>query len=59
MAMFVDARNAGYYINSCTTRANPTMGTVLEKLLAGARRLTDDWREADAAPPDGGMGASA
>ena len=51
VAMFVDAHNTGYYINSYTTKLNPTMDTVLEKLLAGVRRLQDEWREADFVPP--------
>ena len=51
LAMFVDAHNANYYMNSYTTKMNPTMDTVLEKLLAGVRRLNDEWREADAQPP--------
>ena len=49
MAMFVDAHNTGYYINSYTTKLNPTMDTVLEKLMAGIRRLQDEQRDADAA----------
>ena len=51
VAMFVDAHNTGYYINSYTAKLNPTMDTVLEKLLAGVRRLQDEWREADFVPP--------
>ena len=58
LAMFVDAHNTGYYINSYTTKLNPTMDTVLEKLLAGVTRLKEEWREADAAAQDGdGTGA--
>ena len=33
LAMFVDAHNTGYYINSYTTKLNPIMDTVLEKLV--------------------------
>ena len=35
------------------------MDTVLYKLLAGARRRTDEWRVADAAPPGEGENALA
>ena len=45
---FVDNHNAGYYINSYTTKLNPTMDTVMEKLFAGVRRLQEEWRDADA-----------
>ena len=34
MAMFVDAHNTAYYINAYTTKVNPSMDSVFEKLLA-------------------------
>ena len=40
-AMFVDAHNTGYYINAYTTKSNPGMDNVMQKLLAGLRRLKD------------------
>ena len=46
--MFVDAHNAGYYINSYTTKLNPTMDMVLRRLLDGVRRLADEWEAKDA-----------
>jgi hypothetical protein len=33
LAMFVVSHNAGYYINSYTTKVNPGMDGVLEKVL--------------------------
>ena len=39
LAMFADAHNSNYYINSDRTQMNPTMNTVPEELLAGVRRL--------------------
>ena len=43
LAMFVDSHNTGYYINSYTTKVNPGMDNVMEKLLNGVRRLRDQW----------------
>jgi hypothetical protein len=39
MDMFVDAHNAGYYINSYTTKVNATMDNVLRRLMEGIRNL--------------------
>ena len=47
LAMFVDAHNTGYLVNSYTTKLNPTMDGVLQKLLDGVRRLQDDWARED------------
>ena len=33
--LFADAHNAGFYINSYTTKLNPGMDTVLQRLLDG------------------------
>ena len=49
---FVDNHNAGYYINSYTTKLNPTMQNVLKGLLESIRRLNEEWQEAQAANPD-------
>ena len=46
---FVDNHNAGYYINSYTTKLNPTMDNVLRKLLDSVRRLQNEWQESAAA----------
>ena len=46
---FVDNHNAGYYINSYTTKLNPTMDNVLKKLLDSVRRLQNEWQESAAA----------
>ena len=46
---FVDNHNAGYYINSYTTKLNPTMDNVLKKLLDSVRRLQSEWQESAAA----------
>ena len=43
LALFVDAHNTGYYINSYTTKLNPTMDNVLRRLLDGVRRLLAEW----------------
>ena len=48
-AMFVDAHNTGFYINAYTTKSNPGMDNVMQKLLAGLRRLKDQWDAADSA----------
>ncbi len=48
-AIFVDAHNAGFYINSYTTKLNPTMDMVLRRLLDGVRRLNQSWQDRDAA----------
>ena len=44
---FMDAVNAGYYINSYTTKVNPGMGNVLQRLCDGVRRLRDEWDMAE------------
>ncbi|CAK0847613.1 unnamed protein product, partial [Prorocentrum cordatum] len=51
LATFVDAHNTSYYVNSYTTKVNPSMDDVLCKLLDGVRRLKSQWddREAQAA----------
>ena len=46
---FVDNHNAGYYINSYTTKLNPTLDNVLKRLLDSVRRLQIEWEESDAA----------
>ncbi|CAK0895070.1 unnamed protein product, partial [Prorocentrum cordatum] len=58
LATFVDAHNTSYYVNSYTTKVNPSMDDVLCKLLDGVRRLKSQWddREAQAA---GGAGDEA
>ena len=43
ISMFVDAHNTGYYVNSYTTKLNPSMDNVLRKLLDGVRRLHGQW----------------
>ena len=50
-AMFVDAHNTGYYVNSYTTKLNPTMDSVLRNLLDGVRRLQQEWRSTDDGEP--------
>ena len=45
---FVDNHNAGYYINSYTTKLNPTLENVLKRLLESVRRLQNEWQEAEA-----------
>ena len=42
--MFVDAHNAGYYINSYTTKVNATMDNVLRKIMDGIRNLHTTWQ---------------
>ena len=42
LALFVDAHNTGYYINSYTTDLNPTMDNVLRRLLDGVHRLREE-----------------
>ena len=37
--VFVDNHNAGYYINSYTTKLNPTLDKVLQRLLKRVRRM--------------------
>lgn len=46
---FVDNHNAGYYINSYTTKLNPTLDNVLRRLLDSVRRLQSEWQEKEAA----------
>ena len=48
LALFVDAHNTGCYINSYTTKVNPTMDNVLRRLLDGLRRLHDEWQPSTA-----------
>ncbi|CAK0862279.1 unnamed protein product, partial [Prorocentrum cordatum] len=43
LATFVGAHNASYYVNSYTTKVNPSMDDVLCKLLDGVRRLKSQW----------------
>ena len=54
--LFADAHNAGFYINSYTTKLNPGMDTVLQRLLEGVRRLHADW---EASQAQGGQRAEA
>ena len=49
LATFVDAHNTGYYVNSYTTKLNPTMDGVLQRLLDGVRHLQSDWQTKEAA----------
>ena len=44
-AMFVDSHNTGFYINSYTTKVNPGMDGVMDKLTAGLRRLFARWED--------------
>ena len=46
--IFIDAHNAGYYINSYTTKVNPTMDNVLRRIMEGIRRLQAEWEDKDA-----------
>ena len=43
--MFVDAHNAGYYINSYTTKVNPNMDHVMRKIMEGIRNLHNTWND--------------
>ena len=43
--MFVTAHNAGYYINSYTTKVNPGMDNVMRKIMEGIRNLHNTWDE--------------
>ena len=47
--IFVDAHNAGFYINSYTTKVNPTMDNVLRRIMEGIRRLHSEWHQQDEA----------
>ncbi len=47
LATFVDAHNTGYYVNSYTTKLNPTMDGVLQRLMDGIKRLNSEWRIKD------------
>ena len=47
-AAFADNHNAGYYINSYTTKLNPTLDNVLKRLLDSVRRLQSEWQEKEA-----------
>ena len=48
-AAFADNHNAGYYINSYTTKLSPTLDNVLKRLLDSVRRLQSEWQEKEAA----------
>ena len=48
LATFIDAHSTSYYVNSYTTKVNPTMDGVLCKLLDGVRRLRDEWEDSEA-----------
>ena len=48
--LFADAHNAGFYINSYTTKLNPGMDAVLQRLLEGVRRLHADWEASQGHP---------
>ena len=48
LATFIDAHNTSYYVNAYTTKINPTMDHVLNKLLDGVRRLRDEWQDREA-----------
>ena len=52
LGTFVDAHNTSYYVNSYTTKVNPTMDGVLCKLLDGVRRLRDEWQDREARRED-------
>jgi len=43
--IFIDAHNTGFYINSYTTKVNPTMDNVLQRIMQGIRRLHTEWEE--------------
>ena len=43
--MVVDAHNAGYYINSYTTKVNPGMDNVMRKIMEGICNLHNTWDE--------------
>ena len=58
-AIFVDAHNTGYYINASTAKLNPTMDTVLRRLLEGVRRLQSQWESGRAQAPSAEGGAPA
>ena len=53
-AMFVDAHNTGFYINSYTTKVAPGMDGVLNQLVKGVRRLRLQWQAAGAGEPGEG-----
>ena len=53
MALFSDAHNASYYINSYTTKVNPTMDDVLRNLLDGVRRLQGELQDREAKLAEG------
>ena len=42
---FVDNHNAGHYINSYTTKINPSLCNVLKRLLENVCRLMKEWQE--------------
>ena len=58
LAAFVDAHNAGYYINAYTTKLNPTMDDVLQRLLEGVRRLTEEWQDRETEPAAAAKGTT-
>ena len=45
LGAFVDSHNAGYCVNSYTTKLNPTLDGVLSKLMGAVRQLNSDWEE--------------
>ena len=47
LASYSDAHNAGFYINSYTTKVNPTLDDVLRNLLDGVRRLQSEWQDSE------------
>ena len=48
LAIYSDAHNADFYINSYTTEINPTLDDVLRNLLDGVRRLQSEWHDREA-----------
>ena len=55
LALFSDAHNASYYINSYTTKVKPTMNDVLRNLLDGVRRLHGEWQDREAKLAEDGI----
>ena len=58
LATFIDAHNTSYYVNSYTTKVNPTMDTVLQNLLEGVRRLNAEWQDREARLQEGPTGGA-
>ena len=48
ISYYDNATNISYYVNAYTTKINPTMDDVLNKLLDGVRRLRDEWQDREA-----------